>query len=88
MLAARLVAADDAEKFLAVLGLDGLAAVGRLRHDGVRRHRRRRGLRGYRRRASAEMLLDMKVLLLLLQLLEVVLVVGRLVVALEAAGVE
>ena len=87
MLAARLVAADDAEKFLAVLGLDGLAAVGRLRHDGVRRHRRRRGLRGYRRRASAEMLLDMKVLLLL-QLLEVVLVVGRLVVALEAAGVE
>ena len=87
MLAARLVAADDAEKFLAVLGLDGLAAVGGLRHDGVRRHRRRRGLRGYRRRASAEMLLNMKVLLLL-QLLEVVLVVGRLVVALEAAGVE
>ena len=87
MFAARLVAADDAEKFLPVLGLDGLAAVGRLRHDGVRRHRRRRGLRGYRRRASAEMLLDMKVLLLL-QLLEVVLVVGRLVVALEGAGVE
>ena len=85
MFPAGLVAADDAEKFLPVLGLDGLAAVRRLRHDRVRRHRRRRGLGGDRRRASTEMLLNMKVLLLLQ---EVVLVVRGLVVALEAAGVE
>ena len=45
MFAGRLVTTDDAEEFLAVLSLDGVAAVRRLRDDGVGRNGGRGGLR-------------------------------------------
>ena len=45
MFAGRLVTTDDAEEFLAVLSLDGVAAVRRLRDEGVGRNGGRGGLR-------------------------------------------